>query len=74
MKPWVKFGLLWALWMIVFMVFVSPYLMVWLGFDEVPEEQPPLKIAIFAVMLTIAGLIVGYVNRNGKKIKKQIDV
>jgi len=73
MKAWVKFGLLWALWMIVFMTFISPYVMVWLGFDEVPEKHTLGKTIFFSIFFIIAGLAVGYINRNGKKTKKQID-
>ena len=73
MKPWVKFGLLWAVWMIIFMTFISPYIRVWFGFDEVPEKQTAAKIIIYSICFIIAGLVVAYINRNKKKPKKQID-
>lgn len=74
MKPWVKAGLFWALWMFVIMTFVVPYIFVWT--DPEDEEMPNFKIsriAISAVVFAVTGLLVGYLNRNNKKIKKQID-
>ena len=75
MKPWVKAGLLWALWMFVFMTFVAPYILVWTGFQDENEPKFPLaKIVINAVVFTIFGLIFGYWNSKKKNgPKKQID-
>ncbi|MFD2601079.1 hypothetical protein [Flavobacterium suzhouense] len=75
MKPWVKTGLFYAIWMFVFMTFVAPYILVWTGFQD--ENEPKFligKILINAVFWLIFGLIFGY--WNGKKKngpKKQID-
>lgn len=76
MKPWVKTGLFFAVWMFVFMTFVAPYIFVWIGLEDYNygKTQPITKIIISAVIYTIGGLIIGYMNRNKyKKPKKQID-
>ena len=75
MKPWVKFGLLWALWMFAIMTFVAPYIYVGIGTQDESEPKFTLtKIVINAIVFTIGGLIVGYWNSKRKKEpKKQID-
>lgn len=73
MKPWVKTGLLWAAWMFIIMTFVAPYIMPLFGLEEDTDKFSVLKMIINLVVFTITGLIVGYINRNNKKPKKQID-
>ena len=75
MKTWVKFGLIWAVWMFIIMTFVAPYVMVWIGLEGESEPKfPTAKIIINAVVFLIFGLIFGYWNEKRKyKPKKQID-
>lgn len=74
MKSWMKSGLIWAAWMIVFMTFISPYLMVWVGLDEVPEKQPIAKIIITSILFIIVGPFLAYRSyKNKKEPRKQID-
>ncbi len=74
MKPWIKTGLFFALWMTLFMTFISPYIMYWTGFEnEVIFDYNMPKIIISTVVYVIAGLIIGYINRNNKKPDKQFD-
>lgn len=74
MKPWIKTGLFFAAWMTVFMTFIAPYISVWVGLeDEVIFDNNIPKIIISAVVYVIAGLIVGYINRNNKKPDKQFE-
>ncbi|MNK07740.1 hypothetical protein D3C87_256580 [compost metagenome] len=74
MKSWVKFGLFWGAWMTIFMTFIFPYTMVWIGFDEVPEELPIAKIIVSIIVFTITGLFIAYRNEKRKKQpRKQID-
>lgn len=74
MKPWVKTGLFFAMWLFIWMTFVVPYIFVWIGLKD--ENEPKfnvVKITISIVVYTIAGLIYGYVTRNRKNAKKQIE-
>lgn len=74
MKPWVKTGIFFAIWMFIFMTFIAPYLLVWIGLEDENEPKFPIaKLIISAIVYTIAGMFIGYINRNNKKIKKQID-
>ena len=74
MKPWVKVGLIWSAYMFVIMTFVYPYILPLFGLeDEESEKYSIARIVINAAVLTIAGLFIGYKNRNNKKVKKQID-
>ncbi len=75
MKPWVKTGLFFAIWMFVFMTFIAPYIFVLIGMQDEKEPKFPLaKIVINAVVFTIAGLYIGYRNSMKKKNpKKQIN-
>lgn len=75
MKTWVKFGLIWAVWMFIIMTFVAPYVMVWIGLENESEPKfPTAKIIINAVVFLIFGLVFGYWNEKRKyKPKKQID-
>lgn len=75
MKPWVKSGLFFAVWMFVFMTFIAQYIFVWIGIQDEAEPKFPLsKIVINAFVFTVFGLYIGYKNRNNKKIpKKQIE-
>lgn len=75
MKPWIKVGLFYAVWMFVFMTFIVPYVFVWIGLqDETEPKFPIAKIIINAVCWIIFGLIFGYWNEIRKyKPKKQID-
>lgn len=61
--------------MFVFMTFIAPYVMVWIGLEDESEPKfPTAKIVINAVVFTIGGLIFGYWNEKRKyKPKKQID-
>lgn len=73
MKPWVKTGLIWAAYMFIIMTFVYPYILPLFGLeDEESEKHPVARLVINAVVFTIAGLFIGYRNRNNKKVKKQI--
>ena len=76
MKTWVKFGLIWGIWMFITMTFIAPYIFVWIGLEDASEPKfPTSKIVINAIVFTVGGLIFGYWNdRNNKKQpKKQID-
>lgn len=74
MKSWVKSGLIWAAWMVFFMIFISPYIMVWIGFDETPEKQPLAKIIVFSIVFVIGGLFLAYRSEKRKKQpRKQIE-
>lgn len=76
MKPWVKTGLFYAIWMFVFMTFVAPYILVWTGFQDESELKFPMHKIIFnAVWWLIFGLAFGYWNhkKQTKGPKKQID-
>lgn len=74
MKPWIKTGLFFAIWMTLFMTFVSPYFMYWFGWeDDVIFDFNLPKILISTVIYLITGFIIGYINRNNKKPKNQID-
>lgn len=74
MKPWIRIGLFFAVWMMLFMTFVSPYIMYWIGLeDDVLFDFSAPKLIISAVCYTIGGIAVGYINRNNKKVKNQID-
>lgn len=75
MKPWIKVGLFYAVWMFVFMTFVAPYVMVWIGLEDESEPKFPMyKILFNAVWWLIFGLAFGYWNEKRKyKPKKQID-
>ncbi|RWX02529.1 hypothetical protein [Flavobacterium cerinum] len=74
MKSWIKSGLIWAVFMIVVTQFLSPYIMVWLGFDEIPEKQTLGKMIFFSIVFIIAGVFLAYIESKRKKEpKKQID-
>lgn len=74
MKPWIKIGLFFAVWMFVFMTFIAPYILISMGLQDENEPKFPIaKLIISVIVYTIAGMILGYINRNNKKIKKQID-
>lgn len=74
MKPWIRIGLFFAVWMMLFMTFVSPYIMYWLGWeDEVIFDFSLPKIIISTICYTIGGMAIGYINRKNKKPKNQID-
>lgn len=74
MKSWIKSGLIWAAFMIVFTQFLSPYIMVWVGFDAVPQKQPLGKMIFFSVVFIVSGLFLAYKESKRKKEpKKQID-
>ncbi len=42
MKPWVKTGLFFAVWMFVWMTFAAPYIFVWIGLQD--EDEPKFSI------------------------------
>lgn len=74
MKSWIKSGLIWAVFMILVTQFLSPYIMVWLGFDAVPEKQPLGKMIFFSIVFLIAGPFLAYrESKRKKEPKKQID-
>jgi membrane protein DedA with SNARE-associated domain len=74
MKSWIKSGLIWAVFMILATQFLSPYIMVWLGFDTVPEKQPLGKIIFFSIVFLIVGPFLAYrESKRKKQPRKQID-
>lgn len=74
MKSWIKSGLIWAVFMIAITQFLSPYIMVWLGFDAVPEKQPLGKMIFFSIVFLMAGLFLAYrESKRKKQPRKQID-
>lgn len=62
-----------AVFLFVTMTFVYPYILPLFGFEQEPEKHPVARIIINAVTSVVAGLWIGYSNRNNKKVKKQID-
>jgi len=69
MKPWVKTGLFFALSLFIWMTFIVPYIFVWIGLQDENEPKYSIgKIVINIIGFTITGLIIGYLNRNNKKL------
>jgi len=74
MKPHVKVGLFFAVWMFVIMTFVMPYIFVWIGLQDADEPKFPLvKIIINVIVWTIFGFYMAYKSKNKNTPKKQID-
>ncbi|OYQ46335.1 hypothetical protein CHU92_01545 [Flavobacterium cyanobacteriorum] len=72
MKPWIKAGLFFAVWMFFFMTLIGPFLYVLVGLeDKVIFDFSIPKLVISGVASTISGLWIGYNNRNRNKIKSQ---
>jgi len=73
MKPWVKAGLFFSIWMFVFTTFIAPYIYIGIGTQDESEPKFTLvKIIINALASIGAGFWIGYSNKK-KAPKKQID-
>ncbi|MFP9113757.1 hypothetical protein ACLI1A_07425 [Flavobacterium sp. RHBU_3] len=72
MKPWIKTGIFWTLWMFTVMTFVFPYLVKLLLGDEDAFDHFGVRVLINAVVFSITGLYIGYRSQK-KKARKQVD-
>lgn len=72
MKPWIKTGIFWALWMFTVMTFVFPYLVKLLLGNEDFIGHFWARGLINAVVFGLAGMYMGY-RSHKKKERKQID-